>query len=115
MMQAKSRRASRNRVRCPSVNVLVRRLFGQTWTSLGTGEDSPCLADPGPGVYILAYQTRHLQGKPIRPRDIYYVGMSHAGVGQRLKQFRRGLEDGGITRARSAFFGRLHTGCRFRS
>jgi hypothetical protein len=57
-----------------------------------------------PGVYVLAYSTARLNGKPIEEREIFYVGVSHAGVKGRLKQFINGLEDGGHHSGAKRFF-----------
>lgn len=49
-----------------------------------------------PGVYLLAYTEKELEGKPIDLADIFYVGMSNSlgGIKQRLRQFISGIERG---------------------
>ncbi len=53
---------------------------------------------------MLAYSSAHLEGKRVKERDIFYVGVSHAGVKGRLKQIIRGLEDGGHHSGAKRFF-----------
>ena len=59
-----------------------------------------------PGVYILAYTNKDLEGKPIKIEDIFYVGMSNSrgGIKQRLKQFIDGLNKGYGHSAGNRFF-----------
>jgi len=72
---------------------LIQRLLSQKWTELRSGitslEDGEC-----PGVYLLAYTDKDLEGKSIKLSDIFYVGMSNSrgGVKQRLKQFTNAIE-----------------------
>jgi hypothetical protein len=49
-----------------------------------------------PGVYLLAYSSRPMQGRPVRPADVFYVGMSNSagGLRQRFRQFQSSLEGG---------------------
>jgi hypothetical protein len=78
----------------PRVNQLVAGLFDKVWVHLR--EDYSKLVDSEyPGVYVLAYRDEKLCGKIVKENQIYYVGVSHAGVRRRLKQFIMGLEDGG--------------------
>lgn len=74
---------------------LIQRLLSQKWADLQTSITS--LQDgEWPGVYLLAYTDKDLEGKGIELADIFYVGMSNSrgGVRQRLKQFIRGIEKG---------------------
>lgn len=72
---------------------LTKRLFTQRWVLLHA--DMKDLQDAGyPGVYALAYSRKNLLGTRVEARDVFYVGMSHAGVIKRLKQFIGGLEIG---------------------
>jgi hypothetical protein len=96
----------------PDVNRLVEDLFARTWVRLD--DDSANLPDSQyPGVYVLAYPDEKLLGHPVKEDltgdrvtedEIFYVGMSHAGVGKRLRQFTDGLEDGGHHAGAKRFF-----------
>jgi len=78
----------------PKMEQLVEGLFGNVWVQLH--KDYSKLTDSDyPGVYVLAYTDENLDGKSVKEDQIYYVGVSHAGVRRRLKQFIMGLEDGG--------------------
>lgn len=86
----------------PNVDDLTEELFTKTWIPL---DDSALMPDSQyPGVYVLAYPDHKWMGHPveeklagarIREDDIFYVGVSHAGVRKRLRQFLAGVEDGG--------------------
>jgi hypothetical protein len=96
----------------PDVNRLLEGLFANTWVRLD--DDSVKLPDLHyPGVYVLAYPDENLlqrtmkeelTGQPVREEDIFYVGVSHAGVRKRLRQFTDGLEDGGHHSGAKRFF-----------
>jgi len=96
----------------PAVNRLVEDLFAKTWVRLD--DDSAELPDSQyPGVYVLAYPDERLlqhavrddlTGEPVKEEDIFYVGVSHAGVRKRLRQFADGLEDGGHHSGAKRFF-----------
>ena len=96
----------------PDVKLLLNELFNRTWVRLD--DDSAKLIDAQyPGVYILAYPdekflghrvNEDLAGQPIRPEDIFYVGVSHAGVRKRLRQFIDGLENGAYHSGAKRFF-----------
>jgi len=47
-----------------------------------------------PGIYLLAFTERNLEGEIVNPSDIFYVGMSNArkGLKSRVKQFLNGIE-----------------------
>jgi len=78
----------------PVVTKLVEELFRRNWVHMH--EDYSKLEDSEyPGVYVLAYRNEDLRAKRVRESQVYYVGMSHAGVRKRIKQFIMGLEDGG--------------------
>jgi len=75
------------------IEKLTKNLFRLRWNPFH--EES--FADPNlrfPGVYLLAYTGKNLNGQKIDERNILYVGMSNAqgGVRSRLIQFRNGLE-----------------------
>ena len=96
----------------PDVDRLVEDLFAKTWVRLD--DDSAKLTDcQYPGVYVLAYVDEKLLGHPVKEDltgdpvtedEIFYVGMSHAGVRKRLRQFTNGLEDGGHHSGAKRFF-----------
>jgi hypothetical protein len=87
----------------PKIEELTKRLFTQRWVLLDPGIAD--LEDAGyPGVYALAYSTENLSHNRVRPRDVFYVGMSHAGVIKRLKQFIGGLKHGGYHSGAKRFY-----------
>ena len=75
----------------PEVKELLKALFDSRWRRLH--EDYSRLENGQyPGVYLLAYTMDNLGGKRVEEEDVFYVGMSHAGVKPRLRQFIDGLE-----------------------
>jgi hypothetical protein len=96
----------------PDVNKLLESLFAKSWVRLD--DESAKLPDAQyPGVYVLAYPDEKLMGRPmaedltgqpVRQEEIFYVGVSHAGVRKRLRQFTDGLEDGGHHSGAKRFF-----------
>jgi len=87
----------------PKADDLLAGLLATKWLRLHG--DYTKLADcEYPGVYVLAYKDEDLVGQTIGEQDIYYVGVSHVGVRNRLKQFIMGLEDGGHHSAAKRFF-----------
>jgi hypothetical protein len=105
----------------PDVNKLLDELFARQWANLH--EDYKDLTDSQyPGVYVLAYPDGILLGRPIeedltgqsvKEGHIFYVGVSHAGVRGRLKQFIDGLEDGGHHSGAKKFFRKVAKGIRY--
>jgi hypothetical protein len=90
---------------CSSMPMLVDEVFHQHWTRFEINGNGAVLNDGGyPGVYVLAYTASELEGKRVREKDIYYVGMSLVGVRTRLGQFRAGLLDGHHHCAAKHFF-----------
>jgi len=80
-----------------SLDDLSSRLFAQPWQELRNVADHGFRALDGallPGVYLVAFSERDLQGEPARESEVYYIGMSHAGISKRLNQFIRGLKNG---------------------
>jgi hypothetical protein len=72
---------------------LVGRLLSQKWIAFMT--DRPSIEKGEyPGVYLLAFGQKYLQGKDIDLSDVFYVGMSNArgGLNQRLRQFADAIE-----------------------
>jgi hypothetical protein len=96
----------------PDVNQLLENLFEKTWVRLD--DNLAKLTDSQyPGVYILAYPDAKLLGRPmmedltdqaVKAKDIFYLGVSHAGVRKRLRRFTDGLEDGGHHSGAKRFF-----------
>jgi hypothetical protein len=82
--------------RARDVAGLVDRLFKEHWRALHVDrwDDDKLLRFPG--VCLLAYGGRELDGQMIKIDDVYYVGMSNSagGVRARLKQFKSALEKG---------------------
>ncbi len=87
----------------PSIARLERELFAQRWTNLhsnyGRIKDGQY-----PGVYLLAYSNAKIEGRKVTPEEVFYVGMSHAGIIKRLQQFMAGLRDGHHHSAAKRFF-----------
>lgn len=79
-----------------TVQGLVKELFAMRWRPLhGPGwDDVEQLRYPG--VYLLAYTAKELNGQKIKVDDVFYVGMSNSagGVRARLNQFKSALEKG---------------------
>lgn len=88
----------------PRVAELTGRVFSQRWVNLHT--DLERLDEiQYPGIYALAYSGDDLRNERVQEKHVYYVGMSsHAGVKSRLKQFIKGLEDGGHHSGAKRFF-----------
>jgi hypothetical protein len=76
----------------PKVQDLIAELFSQKWTNLHTSFSN---LEDGiyPGVYVLAYSDRNLKAEYVKVEDVFYVGMTHAGIYKRLKQFIKGIEE----------------------
>ncbi len=65
----------------------IETLFKQKWKNLESFKNLKNCEYPG--IYILAYTNKNLEAKPVKVKDIFYVGMSNSrgGVKQRIKQF----------------------------
>jgi hypothetical protein len=83
------------------MGAFLNRLFVKRWQPFHTDEGNlaastkiEAFADPG--VYLLAYSTKQLSGRPVKPHDVFYVGMSNSagGLRQRFRQFQSSLEGG---------------------
>ena len=83
------------------MSTLLTRLFARRWRPFHTNERElaqstkvEIFADPG--VYLLAYTHKPMVGRPVRPADVFYVGMSNSagGLRQRFRQFQSSLEGG---------------------
>lgn len=59
-----------------------------------------------PGIYLLAFSDRNLEGEVVKPSDIFYVGMSNArkGLTSRVQQFINGIEKNGSHSAGMRFY-----------
>ena len=76
----------------PDVSDLLQQLFRRSWSPLN--EAYTRLSESRyPGVYVIAYSTERLAGQVIKEDQIFYVGVTHAGIGKRLRQFLQGIED----------------------
>jgi hypothetical protein len=77
----------------PDMQTLIKNLLSQKWTNLHA--NYPNLEDGEyPGGYLLAYSDQNLEGKQVKEEEIFYVGMTHAGITKRLSQFVQGIEVG---------------------
>ena len=59
-----------------------------------------------PGIYLLAFTDKNLEGEIVKPTDIFYVGMSNArkGITSRIQQFINGIEKNGSHSAGMRFY-----------
>jgi hypothetical protein len=92
------------RRRVSGVSKRLEQLFHERWKPLKDQLDSRHLS-VRPGVYVLAY-ARKLAEKPVKPEDIFYVGMSTTSLRNRLKQFWDGIHDGGHHSGAKTFYQR---------
>jgi hypothetical protein len=75
------------------VDYLLDELLLQKWMKLST--DRPFIKEGRfPGVYLLAFTPKNLEGRKLNLVDVFYVGMSNArrGVDGRLKKFADAIE-----------------------
>jgi hypothetical protein len=79
----------------------LNRLFAKRWQQFHTksrdlAESTKVKAFADPGVYLFAYTSQPMAGRPVRPRDVFYVGMSNSagGLRSRFRQFQSSLEGG---------------------
>lgn len=84
----------------------VLELFSHKWAPFHSDN---ALSDPRfryPGVYLIAYTDRDLEGITIEPGDVFYVGMSNnaRGVRSRLKDFKTGLRTGKVHSGAMRFY-----------
>ncbi|MDE0540489.1 MAG: hypothetical protein OXH94_17380 [Rhodospirillales bacterium] len=84
---------------------LLERLFAERWCPFHEFMDRREELD-SPGVYVLAYSGRDLDGRTVQADEVFYVGMSRAvgGLRSRLKQFQSGIENGKSHSAAGRFF-----------
>jgi hypothetical protein len=85
--------------------ILLKRLFSQTWEQLPSEAELRRISDGGfPGVYLLAYTGESLLGSRVKEKDVFYVGMTcEGGLSKRLQQFRKGITHGGFHSAAERF------------
>lgn len=59
-----------------------------------------------PGIYLLAFTDKNLEGEIVKPSEIFYIGMSNArkGLTSRVKQFLNGIEKNGSHSAGMRFY-----------
>lgn len=59
-----------------------------------------------PGIYLLAFTEKDLDGKKVEANDVFYVSMSNArkGIKSRVKQFLNGIEKNGSHSAGMRFY-----------
>ncbi len=95
------------------ISGLENTLFTQTWLAFSDGIQQ--ITDSEfPGVYLLALSKESLVGKPIREKDVAYVGMSnYASLRKRLRNFKRGLKHGRGHSAANKLQGKIPRGHRF--
>jgi len=71
----------------------VKKLFASRWKDLH-GDNFRIPDGEYPGVYLLAYSNDKLAGRKVREDQVFYVGMSHAGLSHRVHEFKQGIENG---------------------
>jgi len=83
---------------------LLARFFRQKWQPFD--DDVRKRLPTFPGVYALAYTVKNLAGQTVKPKNVFYVGMSNAsqGLKQRLNQFHRGIRKGDSHSGAMRFF-----------
>ncbi len=88
-----------------STQILLKRLFSETWKILPSEAKLQHIKGGGfPGVYVLAYSDKNLQGSRVQEKDVFYVGMTcEGGLNKRLRQFRKGISHGGFHSAAKRF------------
>lgn len=88
----------------PTPDEMVRRLFAQKWKRLPTDfSPLPINNSEYPGIYAIGYKNG-LEDKRVTESDVFYIGMSQAGLRKRLVQFIKGLQDGHHHCAAKHFF-----------
>ena len=83
----------------------IQHILGKKWKPLL--ENCKNIEDGNyPGIYLLAFSDRNLEGEVVKPSDIFYVGMSNArkGLTSRVQQFINGIEKNGSHSAGMRFY-----------
>lgn len=83
----------------------IRKILNKKWKPLI--ENYKNIEDGNyPGIYLLAFTDKNIEGEIVKPSDIYYVGMSNArkGLTSRVKQFLNGIEKNGSHSAGMRFY-----------
>ncbi|PVX47503.1 hypothetical protein C8C85_3446 [Flavobacterium sp. 103] len=83
----------------------IQQILGKKWKPLL--ENCKNIEDGNyPGIYLLAFSDRNLEGEVVKPSDIFYVGMSNArkGLTSRVQQFINGIEKNGSHSAGMRFY-----------
>jgi len=92
----------------------IRKILNKKWKPL---LDSYKNIEDGnyPGIYLLAFTDKNIEGEKVKPSDIYYVGMSNArkGLKSRVKQFLNGIEKNGSHSAGMRFYKENSNGIAF--
>lgn len=83
------------------MSTLLNRLSAKRWQPFHTDErklaaSTKVEAFADPGVYLFAYTSKPMAGRPVKPGNVFYVGMSNSagGLRQRFRQFQSSLEGG---------------------
>lgn len=83
----------------------IQQILNKKWKPLL--ENSKNIEDGNyPGIYLLAFTDKNLEGETVKPSDIFYVGMSNArkGLTSRVQQFLNGIEKNGSHSAGMRFY-----------
>ena len=83
----------------------IQQILNKKWKPLL--ENSKNIEDGNyPGIYLLAFTDKNLDGETVKPNDIFYVGMSNArkGLTSRVQQFINGIEKNGSHSAGMRFY-----------
>jgi hypothetical protein len=83
----------------------IQQILSKKWKPLL--ENSKNIEDGNyPGIYLLAFSDRNLEGEIVKSSDIFYVGMSNArkGLTSRVQQFINGIEKNGSHSAGMRFY-----------
>jgi hypothetical protein len=85
---------------------LLKKLFTQRWKLLPSKSELWQISGGlFPGVYMLAYSDRRLDGAKVREEVVFYVGMTcEGGRSKRLQQFRQGITHGGFHSGGKRFY-----------
>ncbi len=72
----------------------AKELLSKNWTELTNPIKDIKKKDPG--VYLISWYEKELEGEKVQLKDVYYIGMTNSkgGVKSRLKQFWNGITKG---------------------
>jgi len=76
------------------INNYAKKLLSKNWTELTNPIKDIKKKDPG--VYLISWDEKELEGEKVLLKDVYYIGMTNSkgGVKSRLKQFWNGITKG---------------------